>query len=190
MSHFYPDNMDYSTSLNATFSAGLLNKIVDQYKNTSHHITEELKKRVNNVNITNPMVQISLDLFNDIVEWIDKELGPANLKMIGNIMGETAYNELKSRNKINEKMSAKETVEKLILVPQVLIIDPLQRNWKIIEISNSSARLKKSPIFHITVQIGIIESFVRKAGVVYPKTRLIRDYKRGPAFDELEITWY
>ncbi len=182
--------MEYGTSLNATCSAGLLHKIVEQYKNTSDHITSELNKRVTKLNISNPLVQISLDLFNEIVEWIERELGPANLKMIGNIMGETAFNELKAKNKIQEKVTPKEAVEKLTLVSQTLIIDPLQRNWKIIEITGTSARVKKSQIFNTTVQIGIIESFIRKAGVVFPRTRLIRDYKRGPAFDEFEITWY
>ncbi|MFC2138700.1 hypothetical protein ACFLTE_11045 [Bacteroidota bacterium] len=182
--------MENTAAYNATFSAGLLAKIVDQYKDTSDHITLELNKRLTNLDISNPLVQISLDLFNDIVEWIERELGSANLKMIGIIMGETAFKDLRSRNKINEKLSPKEAIEKLPMVSQSLIIDPLNRNWKILEISDNFARIKKSQIFHTTIQIGIIESFIRKAGVVFPRTRLVRDYKKGPAFDEFEITWY
>jgi len=182
--------MENTAALNATFSAGLLHKIVDQYKNTSDHITMELNKRITHIDITNPLVQISLDMFNDIVEWIEHELGSANLKMIGIIMGETAYNDLKAKNKINEKLTPKEAIEILPLVSQSLIIDPLKRTWKVLEISDNFARIKRSQVFHPTIQIGIIESFIRKAGVVFPRTRLIRDYKQGPAFDEFEITWY
>ena len=182
--------MENTAAYTATFSAGLLHKIVDQYKDTSDHITMELNKRITHLDISNPLVQISLDMFNEIVEWIEHELGSANLKMIGIIMGETAYNDLRARNKISEKLTPKEAIEKLPLVSQSLIIDPLKRNWKILEVTENFARIKKSQIFHPTIQIGIIESFIRKVGVVFPRTRLVRDYKKGPAFDEFEITWY
>lgn len=174
----------------ATCSALLVRKILDQYKNTCGDITKELFKKASQYDMNDPNAQIPLSFVNELIEWIEKEFGQANLKMIGSILGETAYEELKSRNVLPEKATPKEVIEKLILVVQALIQDPFNRKLQVLEIQNNFARVRRSQTFHTTVQTGIIESFIRKAGVNFPRTRLIKDYTKGPAYDEYEITWY
>ena len=174
----------------ATCSVLVVQKILDQYKNTCGEFTKELFKKAKRVDISNPLAQIPLSFLNELIEWIEQELGPANVKMIGTILGETAFEELKANKQLPEKSSPKEAIEKLILVLQSIVQDPFRRNLQVLEVQNNFARVRRTQTFNPTVQIGMIETFVRKAGIAFPRTRLVRDYKNGPEYDEYEITWY
>ena len=182
--------MDKILNDKATCSAFVIKKIIETYQNTCGEIAKELYNKVSKIDISNPFAQIPLSFLDELIEWVEKELGPANVKMIGHILGETAFETLKKEKQLPEKATPKEIIEKLMLVLQSIIQDPFRRNLKVVEVQNNFARVRRTQAFHPTVQIGIIESFIRKAGVSLPRTRLIRDYENGPEYDEYEITWY
>ena len=174
----------------ATCPALIVRKILDQYEKASPDITKGLFQIAAKMDISNPNTQVPLNHLNELIGWIEKNLGPANLKMIGNILGETAFENLMAKKALPVKVSPKEAIEKLILVLQAIIQDPFNRYLKVVEIQDKSARVRKTQTFNNTVEIAIIESFIRKAGVNFPRTRLIRDYQKGPEYDEYEITWF
>lgn len=174
----------------ATCSAVILQKLFNQYKDQSEYIANELKKRINGYDISDPSNRIPLKAFNDIISWIEKELGPANLKIIGKMLGDIAYENLKRKNKLKENLSPEQIINQLLFVMEEIVDDPLKCNWRIVEVQNGFARVKKTQTLNSILQIGIIDAFIRRAGVALPSIRLIRDFEQGPLHDEYEIAWY
>ncbi len=181
------------TNLNgATCYAMLIQNILNQYKDKDENLAKELENKAGKYGKGNPYEKAPLTLFNEMLDWIEKQLGPTNAKMIGKTLGEKAYEQLKASHQVNgKKLSPKEAVEKLGKAIQEMVQDPsLSSSWKVVDTSDDTIRLRKTQNFNAVFQLGMIESFIRKAGVVFPRARLVRDFKRGPAFDEYEITWY
>jgi hypothetical protein len=182
--------METILTYSSTCPVTIINKILNIYKPTSNDISKGLFDLAGKIDLTNVTGRVPIFALYELAEWIEKHLGPANVKMIGNLLGEEAYQILKQSGKISEKIKPAEAIEKFVIVSQTIFQDPLRRYWEKIEIKNNIARVKKCVLLNVTMQIGIFEAFLRKCGVPSPRVRLIRDYKRGQEFDEFEITWY
>ncbi|MBN2347522.1 MAG: hypothetical protein JXJ22_01720 [Bacteroidales bacterium] len=178
-----------TTIQHVTCNALLIQHILDQYKDNSETFVFELKQIASQYNVADPESEVPLEHFNILSDWIEKNLGPANLKKIGNVIGQAEFNKLNAENLLPGKIKIRDSISELIKVMNRVVHDPENGKYELDEPEMHCLILKTPGYINATIQQGIIEYFIRKADVVLPQVRQIKTREQQHGMCEYEITW-
>jgi len=180
--------MDKSTE-NVTLFALFINDVLKLYKEADPDSYEELLEMADGHDLSDPFGKVPMLVYNDMCEYVEFNLGQANLKKIGEKIGESVFDALLGQNIVKQNPSPKEILDGLIVAAANMIQDPKGRGWLMISNSNNSIVMKRTQTFNSTLQFGLLKGLVKKTGVKLPDVKLIKSEAAGAEFDEYEITW-
>ncbi|MFN9499959.1 MAG: hypothetical protein ACK57K_01405 [Chryseotalea sp.] len=179
--------MNNSTE-HVTLAAAFVNDILDLYKDNEADYLK-LKDMAKGLDLSAPTNMVPMQVYNDMCNWIESQIGQANTKRLGRKIGNTAFNAMVSFKLISEKPSPEEAMQGLAKVAGTMIQDPLKRGWEILESGKKHIVMRRTQTFNSTLQFGLLDEIVRKTGVLSPKVEYAKSVANGDEYDEYKITW-
>ncbi|MCP4609297.1 MAG: hypothetical protein GY845_11345 [Planctomycetes bacterium] len=180
--------MDNSTD-GVTLYAGFISDLLANYQ-SMETVTKELFKFVKDTDLSDPTAPVPIKLYNDMCDWIERNLGPANLRAAGEAIGARAYNQMIQSNNINSDSTPQEILQALKAVADFMIQDPLGRGWTILEMGENRAVMRRTQTFHPVLQEGLLRSLVvQSSKVTLANVKYLASVRKGDEFDEYEVTW-
>jgi len=179
--------MDNSTE-GVTLYAIFINDVLKNYEADKDQY-QELFELTQGYDLSEPFNTIPIQLYNDMCEWIQTELGKFNLIRVGRNIGETVYDTMQTNNMISADSTPVTIIETLAAVASQMIQDPKGRGWEILEKANESILLKRTQTFNSLLQFGLLDGLVRKAGVTNVKVEYKKEVAKGDDFDEYLVSW-
>jgi len=178
--------MDNSTE-GVTLIAAFVADVIKQYEGKPDEV--KLKEMAKSLDLSQPMKQVPMKVYNDMCDWIENKIGPSNARILGRKIGETAYQSMVSQNMVNDKTTPAEMMKALKMVASTLIQDPKKRGWEIIKEEPKEIIMRRTQTFNGTLQLGLLDTLIRKTKVAYPKVEMVKEVALGDEFDEYKITW-
>jgi hypothetical protein len=180
--------MNNSTA-GVTLFAGFISDLLAQYEAQRNSTARELFAMSSGVDLSDPTRPLPMELYNHMCAWIERKLGPANLRRSGERIGERAYEQMVAGGGLGSAPTPHDILEQLVLAAAFMIQDPEKRGWVLVESQEKRAVMRRTQTFHPVLQEGLLRSLVRKSGAIYPKVSYLRSVASGDPYDEYEITW-
>ena len=180
--------MDKSTE-GVTLFALFINDILVQYKEADPESYDELLEMADGHNLSDPFGKVPMAIYNDMCEYVEFNLGQANLKKIGETIGGSVFDALIAQNIVKQNPSPKEILEGLIVAAANMIQDPKGRGWVMESNASNAIVMKRTQTFNSILQFGLLKGLVKKTGVTLPEVKLLKSVKDGADFDEYEVSW-
>lgn len=178
--------MDNSTE-NVTLIAAFVTDVINLYDGKSDQ--EILKKMAKDLELKDPMKHVSMQVYNDMCNWIEREVGKANARLLGRKIGETAYQSMVGFKMVDENSTPIDMMKALQQVALNVIKDPKKRGWDILSEGPKEIVMRRTQTFNGTLQLGLLDTLVRKTKVLSPSVDMIKEVASGAEYDEYKITW-
>jgi hypothetical protein len=179
--------MDNSTE-NVTLISAFVNDILNIYKG-KRRFEEKLQKMTEGYDLSDPMAPVPMKLYNDICNWIEDEIGVINTKKVGKQIGETAYANKVQMNLVKEGCSPAEMMEALKKVASIVIQDPKNRGWEIVENQDKKIVMRRTQTFNSTLQFGLLHGLMKKTNALGVNITYDKSVANGDSYDDYLITW-
>lgn len=163
--------------------------ILKLYKEEDPESYSDLESFAKGYDISEPFSKVPMEVYNNMCAYVEDNLGAANLKKIGETIGETVYEALISQNLVRADPNPKEILEGLIFAAANMIQDPEKRGWEMLEAENSYIIMRRTQTFNSTLQFGLLKGLVKKTGKTSIEVILVKSVQRGDEFDEYKVTW-
>ncbi|NMM50655.1 hypothetical protein [Marinigracilibium pacificum] len=173
------DNSTEGVTLNSVF----INDVLSNYDKSKY---PELYRIVDGVKLEG---NVSMDIYNDLCMWIERNLGKFNLIKVGRTIGETVHGQFMRNNLINADSKPIDIVKALKLVASQMIQDPKGRGWDIISDESKKIVVRRTQTFNGKLQLGLLDGLVRKSKVTGVRVDFVKEVELGDEFDEYQITW-
>lgn len=180
--------MNHSTE-NVTLAAAFVSDILELYKDNPADYNH-LKGMTSGLDLSNPMNQVPMRVYNDMCNWIETQIGEANTRKVGRKIGNTAFQAMVNFKMISEKPTPVDAMKALAQVATTLIQDPQKRGWEMIEQAPKHLVMRRTQTFNSTLQFGLLDEIIRKTGVTMPKVEYLKSVKNGDEFDDYKISWF
>jgi hypothetical protein len=180
--------MNNSTE-NVTLDAVFVNDILKIYQDRKEPLYQPLLKMAQAYDLSDPSAKIPIQLYNDMCSWLERELGPANLRRVGMQIGETVYEVLKNSGSLSANPEPIELINGLVYSASIMIQDPEKRGWVVIESKPNVIILRRTQTFNSILQIGLLRGLVQKTGVKMVEVEYIKSVAKGDEYDDYLITW-
>lgn len=163
--------------------------VLDIYKGKPE-IHAQLERIVKDLDLSDPNKMQPMSKYNELLDWVDVNLGKANAKITGKKIGETIFHFLVSEKAITDDAKPIEVMKALAVLATNVIKDPKNRGWDIIVDENERIVMRKTQTFNTNIQFGVLEGLLFKCkSIRSPMVQLVKDVKKGDEFDEYELTW-
>jgi len=180
--------MDKSTD-NVTIVAGVITDVLKNYQDKKQEY-KALFDIANGCDFSKPTNRVPIQIYFQMCDWIEQNLGKFNLMRIGRNVGESTYDTMISNKMVSGKCSPVDVMKALVITSQIGVQDPKKRGWEIISYTEKSVLMRKTQNFNCVLQIGLLEGLVRKSGVMGVKVELVNEVNKGAEYDEYMITWF
>ncbi len=179
--------MNESTS-NVTLLAGFIIDLLDCYPNKENYFPE-LFNMAKDIDRNEPLKLVPISIYNDMCTWIEKNIGSANIRKAGEKIGNRAYEQIIKNEDLPKEPNPKDIMKELKRVANLMIQDPLNRGWEIINEGEKEITMRRTQTFNCQLQNGLLLSLVKKTGVVMPVIKHDKCTKNGNEFCEYNIKW-
>lgn len=179
--------MDNSVE-NVTLIAAFVKDVIDKYDGKPE-FQNELKKIASGLDLSDPMKQVPMEVYNKMCDWIENQIGVTNTKILGRQIGNTAYQSMIGMGIVTTSATPVEMMEGLKKVASMTIKDPKGRGWEIMDKGPKHIVMRRTQTFNGTLQFGLLDELIRKTKVLSPKVELIKSVKDGDEFDDYKISW-
>jgi hypothetical protein len=181
--------MNHSTE-GVTLFAGFLSDLLANYQQERGVYIQPLFAMVEGIDLSNPLNLVPIALYNDMCQWIEQNLGPANLRKAGEFVGVRAYDLMLQQHYITSKATPQEILKALQKVASEAVQDPEGRGWEILELEEKRAVLRRTQTFNPVLQEGLLKALLKRTGQKAIRLRYLKSVRNGDEFDEYEILWY
>lgn len=172
-----------------TLSSAFVKDVIDLYEG-KEAFQQELKKMAAGLDLSNAMKFVPMETYNNMCNWIESQIGQANTRKLGRKIGATAYQGMLANGFISSNATPSQLMNGLAKVASVMIKDPENRGWEIVEDKPKHIIMKRTQTFNSTLQFGLLDELIRKSRVVSPKVEYVKSVDNGDEFDEYKISWY
>ena len=131
---------------------------------------------------------VSMDVYNDICTWIETNVGAMSIRQAGIAIGGRVYTNIINSGKVPEP-TPHAMMGALQWAASVMIRDPKNRGWEILESKESSVTMRRTQTFNCTMQEGLLVSLVEHTGVEGADVEHRKCTKRGDDFCEYKLSW-
>jgi len=179
--------LDNST-LGVTLLTGFVHDVLNEYKpmkRTCGPIFELTK----DLDPTRPLEWCSMDLYNEVCDWIEKNIGPASIRKAGTAIGSRVYDMIVSQGGLTAPSPLTMLQALRHMANEVAIKDPKKRGWEILDSSNASVLMRRTQTFNCILQEGLLVSLVERTGVAEPDVEHVHCVRRGDEFCDYKLTW-
>lgn len=179
--------MNNSTQ-NVTLNSAFILDIINQYEGKPE-FQNHLKEMASAHELSDPMGQVPIKLYNDMCNWIESQIGKTNARQLGRKIGNTVY-----RNMLEMKLVKKETTPLALMkglkrVTELVIKDPEKRGWEILSSGRKQIIMRRTQTFNGALQSGLLDELIRKTKVFSPKVEYLQSIANGDEYDDYKITW-
>jgi hypothetical protein len=171
-----------------TLYAGFISDVLSYYED-QQIVFKELFRMVEDLDLSDPQRPVPMAVYNDICEWVEKNIGPSNVQRAGEAIGDRAYSQMVSLEVITPESGPQDGLRALKQAADTMIQDPLGRGWNILEMTDTYAVMQRTQTFNRSLQLGLLESLVKKAGKAFVKVSYEKSVTEGDEFDEYRIEW-
>lgn len=172
-----------------TLAAAFIKDVIDLYDGKDS-FQNELKKMAEGLDLSNPMKFVPMEIYNNMCDWIESQIGQANTRKLGRKIGATAFSGMLANGLISSDASPKQMMEGLVKVASMMIQDPEKRGWEILDAGPKHIVMRRTQTFNSTLQFGLLDELIRKTKVAAPKLEYIKSVAAGDEFDDYKITWF
>lgn len=172
-----------------TLYAGFISDVLSYYEG-QQTVFKELFKMVEDLDLSDPQKPVPMSAYNNICDWVEKNIGPSNTQQAGEAIGERAYKQMIDLKVITPESGPQDVLKALKHAADTMIQDPLGRGWTILEMTDSGAVMRRTQTFNRSLQLGLLESLVKKAGKPFVKVSFLKSVTAGDEFDEYKIEWH
>lgn len=179
--------MDPSTdgvTLNAAFVQDILNMFDGKPNDLAH-----LKLMTAPCDLSQPDNKVPMHIYNQMCDYVLQEIGPANTRVLGHRIGETAFLGMMQAGLLPDKPTPLQVMEALVLVANVMIQDPKGRGWQILEQQPGRIVMRRTQTFNSVLQLGLLAGLLAKTGVGMARVNYLNQMEHGASFDEYVLTW-
>ncbi len=180
--------MDDSTT-DVGLQAGFISDLLRNYESARESVAAPLFALANQYDLSNPAKLVPMELYNTMCTWIEKNLGPASLKIAGQNIGERVYNLVVASGAAGPNPDPLAMLRALKYAAETMIEDPAKRGWEIVESGPEHALMRRTQTFNSILQHGLLTALVAKTGVRSPSVTLVKSVASGEEFDEYRIAW-
>jgi hypothetical protein len=170
-----------------TLDAGFVTDLLALYE--GNPVARELVAMAGGIDRRNGATRVPMALYNEMCAWIERKLGPANLRKAGETMGARVYDKVVADKRLSADPTPIELLRELARTTRLLIHDPLGRGWDILEEGPDRVVMRRTQTFHPVLQEGLLRALVARSGRRFPKVRYVKSVKDGAEFDDYEVTW-
>ncbi|MCC5920241.1 MAG: hypothetical protein LAT68_08555 [Cyclobacteriaceae bacterium] len=171
-----------------TLNAAFLNDVLNLYDGKPSEM-RVLQNMCADHDLSKPDNKVPMKVYNEMCDWIEKEIGPINTKKLGRKIGNTAYGAMVQFGMIDPQPKPEEIMKALAQVASTMIQDPEGRGWEIVSSGNKEIIMRRTQTFNSTLQFGLLDELMRKTTASMPKVEFVKEVAKGDEFDEYKITW-
>lgn len=179
--------MNNSTE-NVTLITAFVQDIIKQYDGKPE-FQVELEKMAEGYDLSDPMKHFPIELYNDMCDWIENQIGETSARILGRKIGNTAYENMLKAGLVNEKSKPLEIMEALKNIAETVISDPLKRGWEVIENGTKHIIMRRTQTFNSTLQFSLLDQVIRKSRVMAPSVSYQKSVFSRDEFDEYKVSW-
>lgn len=136
-----------------------------------------------------PTAEVPIQLYNDICDWIEANLGGASIRGAGRAIGRRVYTEMSRQGVITVDSGPVAILEALVQAASMMIQDPQGRGWEILERAPRFCRMRRTQTFNCMLQEGLLASLVQRGPVLRAGVEHERCTRTGHEFCEYRISW-
>lgn len=173
-----------------TLYAGFLSDLLANYQKERSAVFQPLFAMAKDFDLSNPTTLVPIGVYNEMCDWIERKLGPSNLRKAGEFIGARVYDLMIQAKYISSHATPQEILRGLQKVAGEAIQDPLGRGWEILELGDKRAVLRRTQTFHPILQEGLLKALVKRGGQQTVMVRYLKSVAQGDEFDEYEVLWY
>ncbi|MEL6538888.1 MAG: hypothetical protein AAFQ98_25960 [Bacteroidota bacterium] len=182
------ETMDHSTE-GVTLLAVFISDVLKNYQ-PNREDYEELFAKVKGMDLSDPNRMVPMQIYNDLCQWIEDNLGKFNLIQVGRNVGETAFAAMVAEGLINEDTATPiEVLQGIQAASKTMIHDPKGRGWEILDKGDHYIIMRRTQTFNSKLQLGLLSGLVRKTNVSGVNVDYERRLEDGADFDDYRISW-
>lgn len=177
------------TTQHVTLYAVFLNDILNLYRDKKDQFAQPLFEMTRPYDLSDPFNKVPLDLYNQMCDWLEQELGPANLRKVGVQIGETVHEALTNSGSLPANPKPIDLLNGLVYAAANMIQDPEGRGWEVLESKERSIVMRRTQSFNSILQLGLLRGLVQKTGARVVEVKYLRSVAQGADYDDYLITW-
>jgi len=174
---------------NVTLYAVFLNDILNLYRDKKDQFAQPLFAMTRPYDLSDPFNKVPLDLYNQMCDWLEQELGPANLRKVGVQIGETVHEALTNSGSLPANPKPIDLLNGLVYAAANMIQDPEGRGWEVLDSKDKSIVMRRTQSFNSILQLGLLRGLVQKTGARVVEVKYLRSVAEGADYDDYLITW-
>lgn len=172
-----------------TLFAGFAFDVLAEYQSMRDGLCAPVFKRVAHLKPERPTDLMPMQLFNEICDWVEQNIGESSLRNAGRAIGDRAFNRMLEDGSIGAKPGPAEILQALQKVATVMIQDPKNRGWEILSNAPNKMVMRRTQSFNCVLQEGLIRAMIERTGVMLPRTEQVHCTRRGDPFCDYEVRW-
>lgn len=172
-----------------TLYSGFVFDLLSAYAESSTSFAAPLFDMAAHLDSDQPTQLEPIELYNDMCQWIEDNLGAASLRNAGRAIGDRAYDFLAEEHQLPPSPSPLQILEGLKHAAATMIQDSERRGWEILEKTEDRIVMRRTQTFNCLLQEGLLKSLVARTGVRLPQAKHIACTRDGADYCDYEVTW-
>jgi hypothetical protein len=178
----------HSSCNGVTLFAGFISDLLSSYVGNPY--ARGLFEMAQSYDLSQPTNLVPLQLFNNMCEWIIRELGPASLRKAGENIGRRIFDHMAAKGVVSPASTPNEILAALKVAADTMIHDPEGRGWTILVSEPQRVVMRRTQSFHPILQEGLLKSLAERSNrIVYATVQYLARAARGDVYDDYEVTW-
>ncbi len=170
-----------------TIPSGLVLDLVDECRHLGA-VANPLLRMTSQLNPERPQDRCSAELFNDVSDWIERELGMTSVRLAGRQIGHRFFTAMRSLG-LSETPTTLELMRELEGASRTIIYDPEGHGWDLIRHDQSSAVMRNTQDVNCVLLEGLLLSLMDHTSTRGAQVRQIACARRGDDACVYEINW-
>lgn len=175
------------TEDDVTLPAGLVLDLVDECRHLGA-VAKPLLRMTNSLSAEHPLDRCSIDLFNDVSDWIERELGMTSVRLAGRQIGHRYFAAMHTLG-LPEKPGTLELMRKLESASRTVIDDPEQLGWDLIRHDQTSAVMRNTLDTNCVLSEGLLLALMERTEVTGCQVKQVTCTRHGDEHCDYEISW-
>jgi hypothetical protein len=127
-------------------------------------------------------------IYNDVCDWIEKNVGAASIRNAGRAIGNRAYDNIVKHGKLVNP-GPRAIMDALKWAASTMIRDPKGRGWEVIEDAGKRVLMRRTQSFNCILQEGLLLSLLERTRVLMPGVTHVTCTRNGDPYCEYALTW-
>jgi hypothetical protein len=171
-----------------TLFAGFISDLLESYVGNPY--ATGLFAIADGVDLGKPTSLVPMRAFNEMCDWIVRELGFCSLRKAGENLGRRVFDHMAAQGVVGPSSTPNEILTALKIGADTMIQDPKHRGWTILVNEPGRMVVRRTQSFHPILQEGLLKSLAERSNrIVYATVRYLHSVARGDAFDDYEVSW-